>query len=68
MSFNYNFPKYFGKVFSGFPKSLNSQPQNNLFDQKNFQINKQPFAKDIYFLGDKTRRRQAGESAKKNML
>jgi len=68
VSFNYNFPKYFGKVFSGFPKSLNSQPLNILVKQKNFQINKQPFAKDIYFLGDKTRRRQVVESAKKNML
>jgi len=54
VSFNFNFPKYFDTLLSDFPESLNYQPQTILVKQKDYQANKQMFAKEIILWGRKS--------------
>tara|TARA_B110000116_G_scaffold262699_1_gene268282 strand:- start:44 stop:718 length:675 start_codon:yes stop_codon:yes gene_type:complete len=54
VSFSFNFPKYFDSLLSDFPESLSYGPQTILVKQKDYQANKQVFAKEIILWGRKS--------------
>jgi len=53
VSFNYNFPRYFDTLLSDIPETLLPHSQMILVKQKNFQGDKQDFAREIVLWGRK---------------
>jgi putative methyltransferase len=52
--FQYNFPHYFETLLSDFPEPLTPQPQSIMVKQKDFQGNKQVFARELILWGRKS--------------